>query len=64
MSLFESSGFMKTSECAELNQISQSVGWDANYTQLGKGQFDGGIEYCISSEIRVTNQYNNRKHYF
>lgn len=60
MSIFESSGFVKTRECAELNLISQAVGWDANYTQLGKGEFEGGIEYCISPEIRVTNQFNNR----
>jgi hypothetical protein len=61
MPAFSSYGRLTTRECAELNELSKTVGWDVDYRQQGKGPFEAWIEMSISSGLRVTDQYCNRK---
>lgn len=61
MNTVESSGVFTTTECAERDQLSKTVGWDTDYCQLGKGGYFARVHYCTHPGIRVTHQFSNRE---
>lgn len=52
---------LTTHECEELNVFSKLNGWQANYQQLGAGQFESRFELYVSEHLHVTDQHCNRE---
>jgi AraC family ethanolamine operon transcriptional activator len=52
---------MSTGDCEEFTAWSRLVGWDTDYKQLGKGNFSGWYEPCISPGLRIGHRYSSRE---
>ena len=53
-------GIVTSQECAEMNEFSKLVGWEAEYHQLGRGKYQASLQFTLGCDIRVTHQSSNR----